>query len=35
VNYPKACWHFSLPGAGVEAYDFTTQPRRHRFLKIP
>jgi zinc D-Ala-D-Ala dipeptidase len=29
VNYSKEWWHFSLPGAGREAYDFRIQPRRH------
>jgi len=29
VNYSKEWWHFSLPGAGREAYDFPIQPRRH------
>jgi zinc D-Ala-D-Ala dipeptidase len=29
VNYSKAWWHFSLPGAGGEAYDFAIQPRRN------
>jgi D-alanyl-D-alanine dipeptidase len=29
VNYSKEWWHFSLPGAGGEAYDFPIQPRRH------
>jgi zinc D-Ala-D-Ala dipeptidase len=27
VNYSKVWWHFSLPGAGREAYDFAIQPR--------
>ena len=29
VNYSKEWWHFSLPGAGGAAYDFTIQPRRN------
>ena len=29
VNYSKEGWHFSLPGAGREAYDFPIQPRRN------
>lgn len=29
VNYSKEWWHFSLPGAGGPAYDFSIQPRRH------
>jgi zinc D-Ala-D-Ala dipeptidase len=29
VNYSKEWWHFSLPGAGGEAYDFPIQARRH------
>jgi D-alanyl-D-alanine dipeptidase len=29
VNYSKEWWHFSLPGAGREAYDFPIQPRRN------
>lgn len=29
VNYSKEWWHFSLPGAGGEAYDFPIQPHRH------
>ena len=29
VNYAKEWWHFSLPGAGAEAYDFPIAPRRH------
>jgi D-alanyl-D-alanine dipeptidase len=28
VNYSKEWWHFSLPGAGGQAYDFPIQPRR-------
>jgi D-alanyl-D-alanine dipeptidase len=28
VNYPKEWWHFSLPGAGGAAYDFTIESRR-------
>jgi len=28
VNYSKEWWHFSLPGAGGEAYDFPITPRR-------
>jgi zinc D-Ala-D-Ala dipeptidase len=28
VNYAKEWWHFSLPGAGREAYDFPISPRR-------
>jgi zinc D-Ala-D-Ala dipeptidase len=28
VNYSKEWWHFSLPGAGGEAYDFPIAPRR-------
>jgi len=27
VNYAKEWWHFSLPGAGGEAYDFPIAPR--------
>jgi len=27
VNYSKEWWHFSLPGAGLAAYDFPIQPR--------
>lgn len=27
VNYAKEWWHFSLPGAGGEAYDFPIPPR--------
>lgn len=27
VNYSKEWWHFSLPGAGGAAYDFSIQPR--------
>ena len=29
VNYSKEWWHFSLPGAGREAYDFPIETRRH------
>jgi zinc D-Ala-D-Ala dipeptidase len=29
VNYAREWWHFSLPGAGGEAYDFPIQPRRN------
>jgi D-alanyl-D-alanine dipeptidase len=29
VNYSKEWWHFSLPGAGGQAYDFGIQPRRN------
>jgi D-alanyl-D-alanine dipeptidase len=29
VNYAREWWHFSLPGAGREAYDFPIQPRGH------
>jgi D-alanyl-D-alanine dipeptidase len=29
VNYSKEWWHFSLPGAGREAYDFQIEARRH------
>jgi D-alanyl-D-alanine dipeptidase len=29
VNYSEEWWHFSLPGASREAYDFPIQPRRH------
>jgi D-alanyl-D-alanine dipeptidase len=29
VNYSKEWWHFSLPGAGGQAYDFPIQPRRN------
>jgi D-alanyl-D-alanine dipeptidase len=28
VNYSKEWWHFSLPGAGGQAYDFPIS-RRH------
>ncbi|WP_245476313.1 M15 family metallopeptidase [Bradyrhizobium sp. Leo170] len=28
VNYSKEWWHFSLPGAGGQAYDFPIPPRR-------
>ena len=28
VNYFREWWHFSLPGAGGEAYDFPILPRR-------
>lgn len=28
VNYSQEWWHFSLPGAGVAAYDFPIEPRR-------
>jgi zinc D-Ala-D-Ala dipeptidase len=28
VNYWKEWWHFSLPGAGGQAYDFPILPRR-------
>jgi D-alanyl-D-alanine dipeptidase len=35
VNYSKVWRHFSLPGAGGEAYDLATQPSRNRFLRIP
>lgn len=28
VNYFREWWHFSLPGAGAEAYDFPIVPRR-------
>ena len=28
VNYSKEWWHFSLPGAGGQAYDFPI-PRRN------
>jgi D-alanyl-D-alanine dipeptidase len=28
VNYFREWWHFSLPGAGGEAYDFPIVPRR-------
>jgi D-alanyl-D-alanine dipeptidase len=28
VNYWKEWWHFSLPGAGGQAYDFPITPRR-------
>ena len=28
VNYAKEWWHFSLPGAGVQAYDFPIAPRK-------
>jgi D-alanyl-D-alanine dipeptidase len=27
VNYSKEWWHFSLPGAGRQAYDFPITPR--------
>ena len=27
VNYFREWWHFSLPGAGGEAYDFPILPR--------
>ncbi len=29
VNYAQEWWHFSLPGAGREAYDFPIAPRGH------
>jgi D-alanyl-D-alanine dipeptidase len=29
VNYSREWWHFSLPGAGGQAYDFPISPRRH------
>jgi D-alanyl-D-alanine dipeptidase len=29
VNYAQEWWHFSLPGAGREAYDFPIAPRVH------
>ena len=29
VNYSKEWWHFSLPGAGRQAYDFPIAPRRN------
>ena len=28
VNYSKEWWHFSLPGAGRQAYDFPIAPRK-------
>ena len=28
VNYAKEWWHFSLPGAGRQAYDFPIAPRK-------
>lgn len=28
VNYSKEWWHFSLPGAGGQAYDFPVTPRK-------
>ncbi len=28
VNYSKEWWHFSLPGAGGQAYDFAIAPRK-------
>jgi D-alanyl-D-alanine dipeptidase len=28
VNYSKEWWHFSLPGAGRQAYDFPITPRK-------
>ena len=28
VNYSKEWWHFSLPGAGGQAYDFPIVPRK-------
>ena len=28
VNYSKEWWHFSLPGAGGQAYDFPIAPRK-------
>jgi zinc D-Ala-D-Ala dipeptidase len=28
VNYSKEWWHFSLPGAGGQAYDFPIRPRK-------
>jgi D-alanyl-D-alanine dipeptidase len=28
VNYSKEWWHFSLPGAGGQAYDFPITPRK-------
>ena len=29
VNYSKEWWHFSLPGAGAQEYDFAIQARRN------
>lgn len=29
VNYSKEWWHFSLPGAGGQAYDFLISARRN------
>jgi zinc D-Ala-D-Ala dipeptidase len=29
VNYLKAWWHFSMPGAGGPAYDFPFKPRHN------
>jgi D-alanyl-D-alanine dipeptidase len=29
VNYSKEWWHFSLPGAGAQEYDFPIPERRH------
>ena len=29
VNYSKEWWHFSLPGAGAQAYDFAIPARRN------
>ena len=29
VNYSKEWWHFSLPGAGGQAYDFPIPARRN------
>jgi zinc D-Ala-D-Ala dipeptidase len=28
VNYSKEWWHFSLPGAAGQAYDFPITPRK-------
>jgi D-alanyl-D-alanine dipeptidase len=28
VNYSKEWWHFSLPGAGAQAYDFPITQRK-------
>jgi D-alanyl-D-alanine dipeptidase len=28
VNYSREWWHFSLPGAGGEAFDFPILPAR-------
>ena len=34
VNYSKEWWHFSLPGAGGQAYDFPILPRRSKLAPV-